>query len=129
MLVMMYAHARFSGDGSLLSRHVSCTFVSFHCSSHSLSSSVQSRQTLGRLPCADYDYSELKGPVCITTANTLHKSDKYRRQFIDQETQNLTNLALKGIIGIQAMAEISRATGNAADVETYSVGTERHFSS
>ena len=36
---------------------------------------------------------------------------------------NQTNLALKGIIGIQAMAEISRALGNDTDAQTYGVST------
>lgn len=34
--------------------------------------------------------------------------------------QNQTNLALKGIIGIQAMSEIARLTGNTADSKNYS---------
>jgi hypothetical protein len=34
--------------------------------------------------------------------------------------QNQTNLALKGIIGIQAMSEVARLTGNANDAKNYS---------
>lgn len=33
----------------------------------------------------------------------------------------MTNLALKGIIGVKAMAEICRATGNDVDAEAYDV--------
>ncbi|KAI0759823.1 hypothetical protein BD413DRAFT_495995 [Trametes elegans] len=32
---------------------------------------------------------------------------------------NLTNLAIKGIIGVKAMAEISRAVGNSSDAQNY----------
>ena len=34
-------------------------------------------------------------------------------------TRNQTNLAIKGIIGVKAMAEISRAVGNEIDAQTY----------
>ena len=38
----------------------------------------------------------------------------------DGETAtNSTNLALKGIIGLKAMAEISRVVGNETDAMTY----------
>ena len=36
-------------------------------------------------------------------------------------TANLTNLAIKGIIGVQAMAEISRALGATDDAHNYDV--------
>ncbi len=36
----------------------------------------------------------------------------------------MTNLVIKGIIGIKAMSEISQALGRSQDTETYSV---RHF--
>ena len=39
----------------------------------------------------------------------------------DQLTKNFTNLYLKGVIGVQAMAEISRVTGNNGDMQTYEV--------
>ena len=39
----------------------------------------------------------------------------------DQLTKNFTNLYLKGVIGVQAMAEISRSLGNAIDAEAYDV--------
>ena len=43
------------------------------------------------------------------------------RQTADQVTRNFTNLSFKGIIGIQAMAEISRATQNDGDFQMYEV--------
>ena len=42
---------------------------------------------------------------------------------IDESPGNLTNLALKGIIAIQAMSEISRATGNSEDAQAYQVSS------
>ena len=45
------------------------------------------------------------------------------RQTADQLTRNFTNLSFKGIIGIQAMAEISRATQNDGDFQMYEVGS------
>ena len=35
-----------------------------------------------------------------------------------------TNLALKGIIGIKAMSEISRATGDDSDAQLYQVNSQ-----
>jgi hypothetical protein len=35
--------------------------------------------------------------------------------------QNMTNLAIKGIIGIQAMSEISRVSGMSSDSQHYAV--------
>ena len=45
------------------------------------------------------------------------------RETADQLTRNFTNLSFKGIIGIQAMAEISRATQNDGDFQMYEVGS------
>ena len=36
---------------------------------------------------------------------------------------NMTNLAIKGIIGVKAMAEISRALGRDLDVQQYDVSS------
>ncbi|KAH9942450.1 uncharacterized protein BXZ73DRAFT_41115 [Epithele typhae] len=84
MLIMMYSHARFSGDGTLLAQHYA---------------------TAKRW--ADYLVQNALTPVSQTTADGMSSS-------------NNSNLALKGIIGIQAMAEISRTVGNDADTQTYS---------
>lgn len=84
MLIMSLAHARASGDGTLISRHY-------------------------RLlrSWADYLVDSSICPPDVTT--------------IDQEQQsNSTNLAIKGIIGIKAMAEISSALNQTADATYYS---------
>nr|VWP00989.1 Uncharacterized protein [Ganoderma boninense] len=83
MLISVLAHARISGDGSLLSEYYA---------------------TLKRW--ADYLASDSASP-----GNQLS---------VDAETTaNLTNLALKGVIGVKAMAEISRAVGEDADATQY----------
>jgi hypothetical protein len=40
---------------------------------------------------------------------------------LNQNHGNLTNLAIKGIIGIRAMAEISQIMGQSMDAEKYEV--------
>ncbi|KAI0744211.1 hypothetical protein C8Q80DRAFT_1220875 [Daedaleopsis nitida] len=83
MLIMMYAHARFSGDGSLLSRH----------------------------------YNLAKRWADYLVDNTLTPENQ---QSADLETRaNMTNLAIKGIIAVKAMAEISRAVGQDFDAQQY----------
>ncbi|TFK86748.1 hypothetical protein K466DRAFT_492211 [Polyporus arcularius HHB13444] len=83
MLIMMYAHARVSGDGSLLSRHY---------------------DTAKRW--ADYLVKSTLTPVNQESAEGLQNS-------------NMTNLAIKGIIGVKSMAEISRAMQCDADTLQY----------
>jgi hypothetical protein len=48
---------------------------------------------------------------------TLH----YYRVTVDTQTKNATNLALKGILGVRAMAEISRVAGMLDEAQTYKV--------
>ncbi|KAH9858969.1 hypothetical protein C2E23DRAFT_717283 [Lenzites betulinus] len=80
MLIMAYAHARFSGDGSLIHQHYNLT-----------------------KRWADY-----------LVANALTPNEQYG-------SANQTNLALKGIVGIKTMAEISRALGQQFDAQQYDV--------
>ncbi|KAI0335019.1 hypothetical protein GY45DRAFT_1367055 [Cubamyces sp. BRFM 1775] len=83
MLILLYAHARFSGDGSLLSAHYN----------------LMKRWT-------NYLVSE-----ALTPSNQLDADN--------QSNTNMTNLAIKGIIGVKAMAEISRVLGQDADAQLY----------
>ncbi|RPD54725.1 hypothetical protein L226DRAFT_560384 [Lentinus tigrinus ALCF2SS1-7] len=83
MLIMMYAHARVSGDGSLLSTHY---------------------DTAKRW--ADYLVNNTLTPLNQDSADGL-------------TNPNMTNLAIKGIIGVKAMAEISRATQHDSDAQQY----------
>ncbi|KAK0481514.1 hypothetical protein IW261DRAFT_1334456 [Armillaria novae-zelandiae] len=84
MLIMGWAHARFSGDTSIISRYYDLYKT-----------------------WADYLTSVTLSPNGYTDADGLTNT-------------NLTNLAIKGIIGIKAMSEISQALGRNQDAETYS---------
>ncbi|KAI0705088.1 hypothetical protein C8T65DRAFT_577862 [Cerioporus squamosus] len=83
MLIMTYAQARVSGDGTLLAQHYNLT-----------------------KRWADY-----------LVSNTLTFSDQASAD--GENKANMTNLALKGIIGVKAMAEISRAIGKDSDAQEY----------
>ncbi|KAK0208960.1 hypothetical protein DFS33DRAFT_488996 [Desarmillaria ectypa] len=84
MLIMGWAHARFSGDGSMISRYYDLY-----------------------KQWANYLVSVTLNPNGYTDADGL-------------DNANMTNLAIKGIIGIKAMSEISQALGKSQDAETYS---------
>ncbi|KAK0239510.1 hypothetical protein EDD85DRAFT_452362 [Armillaria nabsnona] len=84
MLIMGWAHARFSGDGSMISRYYD----------------VYKNWT-------DYLVSVALDQNGYVDANGLGYA-------------NMTNLAIKGIIGIKAMSEISQALGKSQDAEMYS---------
>ncbi|OCH90332.1 DUF1793-domain-containing protein [Obba rivulosa] len=84
MLIMTLAHARISGDGSLISEH----------------------------------YGLLKNWTDYLVNTTLTPAAD--QQSADYEgIANLTNLAVKGIIAIQAMAEMSKAIGDEDSFEIY----------
>ncbi|KAI9067371.1 hypothetical protein FKP32DRAFT_1563883 [Trametes sanguinea] len=83
MLIMLYAHVRFSGDVSLINAHYKLA-----------------------QRWADYLVANSLTPNNQMTADGEHNA-------------NMTNLAIKGIIGVKAMAEISRAVGEHADAQQY----------
>ncbi|KAI0335016.1 DUF1793-domain-containing protein [Cubamyces sp. BRFM 1775] len=83
MLIMLYAHARFSGDGSLLNSHYD---LAKRWANHLVDQA-------------------------LTPSNQLNADS--------QSAANMTNLAIKGIIGVKAMAEISRALGQDLDAQQY----------
>ncbi|EMD37366.1 hypothetical protein CERSUDRAFT_114039 [Gelatoporia subvermispora B] len=84
MLIMTYAQARTSGDGSLISRY----------------------------------YDLLRGWTEYVSNNTLQPTAS--QQSADQQSiAGSSNLAVKGIIAIQAMAEMSRALGESDDAELF----------
>ncbi|KAI0793185.1 hypothetical protein C8Q75DRAFT_548169 [Abortiporus biennis] len=83
MLIMTLAHARISGDGTLINRH----------------------------------YNMLKGWADYLVDNSLTPTNQLNA---DSERQaNLTNLAIKGIVGIKAMSEISQALNMVNDSAHY----------
>ncbi|KAF8169483.1 hypothetical protein K438DRAFT_1983308 [Mycena galopus ATCC 62051] len=89
MLILILAHARSSGDGSLIGRYYNLL-----------------------KQWADYLDSNSLIPVQQFPAD-------HRDGVLGQNQGNLTNLALKGIIAIRAMAEISQIMGEAADAQKY----------
>ncbi|KAI0793186.1 hypothetical protein C8Q75DRAFT_804004 [Abortiporus biennis] len=83
MLIMTLAHARTSGDGTLINGH----------------------------------YNMLKGWADYLVNNSLTPTNQVNA---DSERQaNLTNLAIKGIVGIKAMAAISQALDKTNDSAHY----------
>ncbi|KAK0481474.1 hypothetical protein IW261DRAFT_1681366, partial [Armillaria novae-zelandiae] len=84
MLIMGWAHAKFSGDHSMISRYYDLY-----------------------KQWADYLVSSTLSTNSYTDADGLGGA-------------NMTNLVIKGIIGIKAMSEISQALGKSQDAETYS---------
>ncbi|KAH9052374.1 hypothetical protein EDB87DRAFT_1722946, partial [Lactarius vividus] len=85
MLIMTYAHARASGDGSLISRY----------------------------------YSLLTSWADYLSNSTLLNHDQSSAD--ELSTNNQTNLAIKGIIALEAMSKMSSIIEQTADVDKYSV--------
>ncbi|KAF7378283.1 hypothetical protein MSAN_00253700 [Mycena sanguinolenta] len=89
MLILVLAHAQSTGDGSLIGKY----------------------------------YSLLKQWADYLTSNALIPGDQTsadaRDEILAQNHPNVTNLALKGIIGIQAMAKVSQIMGQEADAQNY----------
>ncbi|KAJ4485249.1 hypothetical protein J3R30DRAFT_3282874 [Lentinula aciculospora] len=85
MIAMMWAHATFSGDGSLISQYY---------------------------------------PTLKTWTNTLISENPLMPNgFVSADglnNANMTNLAIKGILAIRTMAEISKTLGNSDDYNSYS---------
>ncbi|KAF7378318.1 hypothetical protein MSAN_00257500 [Mycena sanguinolenta] len=89
MLILVLAHARSTGDRTLIGKY----------------------------------YNLLKQWADYLVSNALIPGNQYsadaRDGILVQSHANLTNLALKGIIGIQAMAEVSQIMGQGADAQDY----------
>ncbi|KAI0278699.1 hypothetical protein BGY98DRAFT_916673 [Russula aff. rugulosa BPL654] len=84
MLIMTYAYARASGDGSLISRY--------------------------------YDLLTSWGDYLIASTLFIHDQSSADDLLVD----NQTNLAIKGIIAIQAMSNMSSVVNQTADANKYS---------
>ncbi|KAF8180898.1 hypothetical protein K438DRAFT_1768092 [Mycena galopus ATCC 62051] len=96
MLILILAHARSSGDGSLIGRYYNLLKQwADYLDSNSL------------IPVQQYGFYQHSFPA------------DHRDGVLGQNQGNLTNLALKGIIAIRAMAEISQIMGEAADAQKY----------
>ncbi|KIK65807.1 hypothetical protein GYMLUDRAFT_1027401, partial [Collybiopsis luxurians FD-317 M1] len=102
MLIMAWAHATFSGDRSLLS-----LYVLLHA------------EEMGRYayfrPAIDADWIVSQQSPCFLSPQAVYPS----RSADGLNNANMTNLAIKGIIAIRSMAEISQAVGNYDDYNNY----------
>ncbi|KAJ7088044.1 hypothetical protein B0H15DRAFT_295949 [Mycena belliarum] len=89
MLILVLAHASSSGDGALIARY----------------------------------YDTLKGWADYLIANALIPGQQLSADALNpnlaQNHGNTTNLAIKGIIAIQAMSEMSQIKGQTADAQKY----------
>ncbi|KAJ7194203.1 hypothetical protein GGX14DRAFT_378230 [Mycena pura] len=89
MLILVLAHARTTGDGSLIAKY----------------------------------YNLLKRWADYLATNSLIPSQQIpadaRDTHLTQNHTNMTNLAIKGIIAVQAMSEISRIMGDAPQAQQY----------
>ncbi|KAK7461365.1 hypothetical protein VKT23_008542 [Stygiomarasmius scandens] len=86
MLMMVLAHARTSGDGTLIGKY----------------------------------YKLLKGWADFLVQNALHPQNQVSSDNVGPKVTDSSKLAMKGIIGIGAMAQMSRAFGNSQDEGFYS---------
>ncbi|KAJ7662655.1 hypothetical protein DFH06DRAFT_1396782 [Mycena polygramma] len=90
MLILVLAHARSSGDRSLMNRYY----------------------TLLK------QWAEYLNTNALIPQTTQNSADA-RNTILGQGQANVTNLALKGLIAIQAMSQISQLTGQSADAQKY----------
>jgi hypothetical protein len=115
---MTYAHARASGDGSLISRYVRTRLVfvlprTNNIGQYSLLTSW-----------ADYlsNSTLLIHNQCVHIFTADNLNDRQHRSSADGLTaDNQTNLAIKGIIAIKAMSKMSSVVKQTSDAEKYNV--------
>lgn len=105
MLIMAWAHARFSGDTTLLDNYVS---LAPPLCAHFLSGKHQ------------YDLFRKWGDYLLSQ-NTVAPNGFQDTDGLD--STNMTNLALKGILGVSAMGNIAASTskGSDSDRDKYNV--------
>ena len=122
MLIMTYANARASGDGSLISRYVSRGPCSSPCK-------VNRIGQYGVLTSwADYLVNTLlfihdQYVVFMNVLSTADIGQWHRSSADGLSVSNQTNLAIKGIIGIQAMSKMCSILGQVTEAKNYSVRT------
>ena len=69
--------------------------------------------------CAQYNLLDQWAQYLVS--NTLEPANQLASDAFAGSLANQTNLALKGIIGIKAMAEIAKLVGNSSAGSTYDV--------
>ncbi|KAH8977286.1 hypothetical protein EDB86DRAFT_3167651 [Lactarius hatsudake] len=113
MLIMTYAYARATGDGGLITRYV-CTELLSRLLSPPVSG-LKTRQ-----------YSLLTSWADYLSNSTLVIHDQSSADGLT--TKNQTNLAIKGIIAIEAMSKMSSVVKQTADADKYSTTATRLYS-
>ena len=120
MIIMLYAHARTSGDGTLLAQYV-CRVA------RSLIDGAETRLQYNLTKrWADYlvDNALAPGSQCVFFFTSLDRNRSYvhcRTSGDGQISVNMTNLAIKGIIAVKAMAEVSRTVNQSSEAQLYDV--------
>ena len=120
MLIMLYASTKISGDATQAVEYVS-SLLRLYSSEDRLTCTVRGREEVGRLPRAEHHDAEHERPVCAAPPFAIHVTHNCFRQPVDQEANNLVNLALKSIVAVKAMSEISRLAGQDSDASMYQV--------
>ena len=120
MIIMLYAYARTSGDGTLLAQYVRRVG---RCLIDGAETRLQYNLTKR---WADYLVGNALAPgsQCVFTLAFLERNKSHlclRTAGDSQISVNMTNLAIKGIIGVKAMAEISRILSQSPDAQIYDV--------
>ena len=119
MVIMLYAYARTSGDGTLLAQYVRCVARSL------VDGSQTSLQYNLTKRWADYLVNNALAPqsqcAFFHSPHLNNSHMRYRTAGDGQNSVNMTNLAIKGIIGVKVMAEISRIVNQSSDAQIYDV--------
>ncbi len=83
---------------------------------------VRPRETMGGLSGLEHaDAVQPVGTFSISTYSLPGHTDTFRHTADGESNSNMTNLAIKGIVGVKAMAEISRALQQNSDPQYYDV--------
>jgi hypothetical protein len=115
---MTLAHAQYSGDGKLISKYVRCRF-SLLCEAQLNTSTVRVTEEMGRVPFNKLtDSCKPVRPLLNSTACLISSSFRTEDGL---NKANMTNLAIKGIIGVKCMAVMSQAAGQADDSKQFNV--------
>ena len=122
MLIMTYAHARASGDDSLITKYVRTKLVL------SIFGELTKPEQYSLLTSwAEY----LSNATLSINEQCVHYLDDFFANNLDDRSSadgltadNQTNLAIKGIIAIKAMSKMSSILNRSADVDKYSVRTD-----
>lgn len=106
MVIMALSYAQKSGDLSQLRRYVRFVLVSF---------------VAGRVSCCSQQYGLLDQWTQFLITDSLIPENQISTDDFAGSLANQTNLAIKGIVGIKAMAQIASLLGDETRASNYSV--------